>query len=228
MSLSPSNFAEEVIQCFEVNSNDGLAIKMAAYMRNKFKFYGIPAPVRYKLCRELYAKYGIPEDAFAVAHLLWAQPHRELHYVAQELVLKTHKQWRLEHIEDIERLIINNSWWDTIDFLASNIVGKYFKKWPKFSQQVIGQWNKSENFWLVRTSILFQLRYKHKTDIGLLTACILSNADNKDFFVKKAIGWALREYAKINPKWVQLFLDKHTLQSLSAREAQKYLKSNLK
>jgi 3-methyladenine DNA glycosylase AlkD len=223
--MDESSFVKHVCREFKENSNADGADKMAAYMKGKFAFYGVSSPVRKELTRELYREYGVPSSALDVVKMLWAQPKRELHYVAQELLMKSKKQWQEHYIEDIEMLITTNSWWDTVDHLASNVVGEYFIKWPQGKLEIIRRWNKSNNMWLVRTSIIFQLKYKDNVDVGLLSECILRHTSDKEFFIRKAIGWSLRQYAKYNQDWVISFLESNVMQPLSRREATKNLGS---
>ncbi len=224
MSRSSKDFVYRLQELFTSNGDAEAAQEMATYMKGKFEFYGVAATTRRELSKNLYAESGIPSDAFSIARELWTKPQRELHYVAQELLMKSKKQWKVEHIEDIEVLLTTQSWWDTIDFLASNVVGEYFRKWPEYREEVVLRWNSSENMWLVRTSILFQIKYKDQVDTNLLSRCILPHIQDKEFFIKKAIGWALRQYSKYNAEWVHAFLQTHELQPLSVKEATKYLK----
>jgi 3-methyladenine DNA glycosylase AlkD len=126
-------------------------------------------------------------------------------------------------MDRIKLLIINKSWWDSVDPLATNITGILCAKYPELVQSHILSWAKSDDIWLARVAVLFQLRYKENTDTELLTLIISKNSHNKEFFIAKAIGWALREYSKTNKEWVKLFLDCNILQPLSVREASKYL-----
>jgi 3-methyladenine DNA glycosylase AlkD len=212
------HFVDEIIQRLEANSSNK-SIKMAAYMKDKFVFYGVTSPIRKQICKEVYAEYGVPENAIEIAKQLFLKPQRECHYVAQELLIKAKKQWKEHHIEDIEWFITTHSWWDTVDHLASNVVGTYFKKWPQNQEDIVRYWNKSDNMWLVRTSIIYQLKYKNEVDSHLLASCILPHTQDKEFFIKKAIGWALRSYADVNPDWVISFVQNNDLQPLSAKEA---------
>lgn len=213
------NFEQAILNQLKANANTQQAVKMADYMKNQFVFYGINSPTRKLICKELYNEYGVPENAIEVAKVLFSQPHRECHYIAQELLLKAKNQWKEHHIEDIEWFILQNSWWDTVDFLASNVVGAYFHKWPENKADIINHWNVSEDIWLIRTAILFQLKYKAKVDTILLANSILPHTQNKAFFIRKAIGWALRSYADVNPSWVISFIENNELQPLSIKEA---------
>ena len=117
----------------------------------------------------------------------------------------------------------HNAWWDTIDFIAPKLMGEYFKQFPDERKKWINKWLVSDNFWLQRCAILFQLKYKQETDLGLLADIIQKLSSSEEFFIRKAIGWVLREYAKTDPVWVRAFVANHELSNLSRREAMKYL-----
>lgn len=153
---------------------------------------------------------------------------RELQYFAIELLIKTKKQWTVEDVTLIEYLVTHKSWWDTVDFLAAIIAGAWFKKFPEHIKPVTEKWNTSENIWLQRTSILFQLKYKKDTDLKLLSKYIKRLFSSNEFFVQKAIGWILREYSKTDPVMVQKFVDTEKLMPLSKREALKVIERKKK
>jgi len=123
----------------------------------------------------------------------------------------------------LEQLIVQKSWWDTVDGLASWIIGTYFQLYPQTVVGVTEKWMNSGNMWLQRTSLIFQLKYKKNTDTQLLSNYILRLADRKEFFIRKAIGWVLREYSKTNKQWVKNFIQTNKLSALSYREASKYV-----
>ncbi|MDA8886750.1 DNA alkylation repair protein [Bacteroidia bacterium] len=213
------SFAKGIIMRCEEQRDSTAAKKMSAYVKGKFPFYGLTSSQLKQLCKEVYSEEGIPENGLEIAKYLFSQPKRELHYIGQELLLKTKKQWQEHYIEDVEWFITNNSWWDTVDFLASNVVGEYFKKWPEGKREIIMKWNSSDNMWLVRASIIFQLKYKDHVDTALLSDCILPHVAGKEFFIRKAIGWALRQYSRFDKQWVEDFMAKTELQPLSKKEA---------
>jgi 3-methyladenine DNA glycosylase AlkD len=126
-------------------------------------------------------------------------------------------------IDKLESLLIKKSWWDSVDIMAESLVGSLCLLNPGLINSHVLKWNKNKNIWLVRTSILFQLKYKKDTDTQILTAVITTNSNTNEFFINKAIGWALREYSKTNQEWVKDFIDNHSLNKLSVREASKYL-----
>jgi 3-methyladenine DNA glycosylase AlkD len=154
---------------------------------------------------------------------LWALPKREYQIVAIDLLVMIHKQLTPEHIKLIEEMIMTKSWWDTVDGIASTLVGGLFQKHPELIHVYTKKWLASEDMWLQRTALLFQLRYKHNTDETLLFQLITDLSDSDEFFIQKAIGWALREYAKSKPDTVRAFAARQALKPLSKREALKHL-----
>jgi len=219
----PALFEKTLLKHFAQHSDIVQAQKMEAYMKHKFSFFGIPSPLRKQIVRNIIAKQGKPADGIAIAKSLFSLPQRELHYVGQELLMSYKKQWNENTIEILEELITTNSWWDTVDFLAGSAAGHYFEKWPQHKEATVQRWNGSNNMWLVRSSILFQLKYKDAVDEELLQEMILPHISDKEFFIRKAIGWALRQYSKYSPKYVLDFVINHELQPLSEREALKHI-----
>ena len=131
-------------------------------------------------------------------------------------------------IDLIEELIVTKSWWDTIDYLASHEAGYYFRRFPTTRETHLVRWRQSGNFWLRRSAILFQLKYKKETDTALLFTIIQENLGSDEFFVNKAIGWALREYSKVDKTAVTHFVQNTPLHPLSQREALKWLNARKK
>jgi 3-methyladenine DNA glycosylase AlkD len=154
---------------------------------------------------------------------LWSLPEREYQYTACELLGRFEKKLPPEFIDTIETLLTTKSWWDTVVTLAGNTVGTHFKRYPSIREVTLARWRKSEDFWLRRTCILFQLKYKSETDFDLLKAIIYENLGSQEFFINKAIGWALRQYTRVDPEGVRDFVAETPLSPLSAREALKWL-----
>lgn len=201
------------------------AAPMKKYMRNQFEYLGIKTPQNKALLNEFIHEYGLPpiNDLDVILRDLWALPQREFQYVAVSLLGKLEKQLPAEFIDTIEYLIVTKSWWDTVDSIAGGTVGTHFQRYPTIKRKYLARWRKSENFWLRRAAILFQLNYKKETDFELLSAIIRENLGSKEFFINKAIGWALRQYARIDPMAVKTFVDATPLHPLSKREALKHL-----
>jgi 3-methyladenine DNA glycosylase AlkD len=126
-------------------------------------------------------------------------------------------------IETLEYLLVTKSWWDTVDSLAGGTLGIHFKRYPEVRAATLAKWRKAENFWLRRACLLFQLNYKNETDFALLKDIIHENLGSKEFFINKAIGWALRQYTRIDPQGVREFVAQTRLHPLSAKEALKRL-----
>ncbi len=216
---------------FESNANPKIAAEQKAYLRNQFEFFGIKTTQRRELYKPFLSKDFLPKktELTKIVKIVWQKPQREYHYFAQELAFKYKKELEKEDIELFEFMVLTNSWWDTVDFIAPKLIHQYFKSFPNEQDFYIKKWLDSDNIWLQRSAILFQLKYKEKLDTDLLTFVIdfltSSQTSSKEFFINKAIGWILREYSKTNPKWVTDFVKNNELElsNLSKREALKWL-----
>ncbi len=220
-------YITELQEIFQQNANPERAKKQAAYMKNKFAFYGLTSPQRRELQKPFLAKEFLPtkENALQISKKLWLKPQREFHYFSLELLNKYHNHVEKEDIVFFEWMILQNSWWDSIDVIAPNLVGNYFKIFPEQRQQIIDKWLQSGNIWLQRSCLLFQLKYKSHTDTILLSYCIENLLCTKEFFINKAIGWILRQYSRSDANWVMNFVENHTqLSNLSKKEALRLLK----
>jgi 3-methyladenine DNA glycosylase AlkD len=194
-------------------------------MRDQFEFLGIKTPQNAALRKEFITKHGLPElgDLEQISRDLWSLPQREFQYVAVGLLGKFEKKLPADFIETIEHLLTTKSWWDTVDSIAGNTVGAHFKRRPAVKKKYLAKWRKSDDFWLRRTAILFQLNYREETDFDLLCEIVRENLNSREFFINKAIGWALRQYARVDPKAVKKFVKSTPLHPLSRREAMKHL-----
>lgn len=208
------------------NANKEAAILMEKYMKNHFKFLGVRAPVVKEIFKQAIKEQPIQQEKLKdVVYYFWEKKEREYQMIAI-LFLNHYKKWLKEKdIELIEYCITNKSWWDSVDLIASNALGYYMKTFPQNIQEIKEIWLSSNNIWLQRSILLFQLKYKKDTDISLLFNNILQLKDSKEFFIQKAIGWALREYSKTDSKAVIQFVDSTNLANLSKREALKWMKS---
>ena len=215
-----------LVAAFEAQADPEYALKMQAYMKDCAIFYGIKSQARRDSFKTWWAENkSLPfADALDLVEIWYAEPYRELHYSAIDLLSKYAKHWPEEMLPLIEQLIVTHSWWDSVDHLEGNVVGPFLAKYPHLKASVSEGWSQSQNFWLQRLSITFQLHYKKKTDFGILQRNILALTDSKEFFVRKAIGWALREYAKTAPDAVREFVAATPqMSNLSRREAMKHL-----
>ncbi|WP_077618011.1 DNA alkylation repair protein [Bacillus sinesaloumensis] len=214
-----------IVALFEENRNQENAVPMQKYMKNKFAFLGIKTPLRRQLTSSFYKETGILKQGINLEFVtqLWEMDEREYQYAAQDYLVKSIKKISKDHLPFIENLITTKSWWDTVDVLAPHLVGKIAKETPSVIEESIEKWAKSDNLWLKRSSILFQLKYKEETKEAILYKYIIANAESKEFFIQKAIGWALREYSKTNPSSVRDFINETPLPKLSIREGSKYI-----
>ena len=202
------------------------ALEQKAYMRHQFQFYGLIATARREIQKPFFIKEYLPQKS-EIEHIiktLWEKPQREYQLFAQELAFKYVKQLELKDINLFEFMVTNKSWWDTVDFIANKLMGEYFKTFPNKKEKYVTKWLKSNNMWLQRSALLFQLKYKNKIDTVLLSSTINSLLNSKEFFINKAIGWVLREYSRTNPNWVIEFVNNTELSTLSKKEALRLLK----
>jgi len=212
------------VELFEVYKNNADPLKakdMSAYLKNKFLFLGIQKPKRVKISKE-FLKEKKKEKAIDWPFIMrcYEMPEREYTYLALDYLYYMKKALVAEDMPKIENLITTNSWWDSVDSLT-NIVLQLVTAYPQ-NESFIHRWMDSENIWLRRISIIYQLLAGKNTNTQLLAKAIEHNIGTKEFFINKAIGWALRQYAKVNRAWVEDFLSAHTLHPLSVREATKH------
>lgn len=214
-------------QAFEKASNEKEAKGMKAYMLNQFEFYGIKTPQRDVLVKAFLKTERIQQykDLEQIVKYMWSQKEREWQYAAIDLLASHITLWRSSTINLLEYCLTHKSWWDTVDGIGSDWLPKYFSVFSEKQIPVTQKWNRSTNLWLQRSSILFQRSYKKNTNTQLLAEYILRHQSSKEFFIQKAIGWALREYSKTNPEWVKSFVESNDLAPLSKREALKRLNS---
>lgn len=225
MSSNEHPYIKPLTKAFKEAADPGNAIFQKAYMRDQFEFFGLKTDTRREITKNYFRSNKI-EDYDTLEHVvkeLWTLPQREYQYAAQELLEYNKKIWAEATIKLIEHCITHKSWWDTVDMLSSYGAGIYFHKFPQKTKRISSAWNSSDNIWLNRSSLLFQLKYKDKTDAELLGRYIRNLSGSKEFFIQKAIGWILREYSKTNAAWVRRFIKENKLAGLSVREGSKYL-----
>ncbi|MCF8405755.1 MAG: DNA alkylation repair protein [Bacteroidales bacterium] len=212
---------------FRDQADNSKASAMKKYMKGQFEYYGIPSPDRKLIVREFYSRFGYPyeDDLEDLIKDCWDQSQREFHYMAMELLYKFAKKAEICRIDLYEYMVFTKSWWDTVDFIAANLMGTHFRKFPDTIAPYTEKWMASGNMWLQRSAILFQLKYKADTDVILLDKYIRQLQGSKEFFINKAIGWMLREYSKTDADWVRNYVAKNLtkLAPLSHREALKWL-----
>ncbi|GGB45647.1 DNA alkylation repair protein [Fictibacillus barbaricus] len=219
-------YTEQLWEHLKKQENKVDAEPMKKYMRDQFDFFGLRSPILKEAVKNFIRENGLPasNELSSFIKEAWAKPEREMQYAALTVADKLKKQMTKEDIQWIEYIIVNKSWWDTIDHIAKNVAGYYFMRFPEEIIPVTERWIASENIWLMRSAILFQLGYKEKTDNELLAHIIKETKYEQDFFIRKGIGWALREYAKVNKDWVWDFVHNEELSPLSYKEAIKNIK----
>ncbi|GAA3869193.1 DNA alkylation repair protein [Saccharothrix violaceirubra] len=199
---------------------------MQRYMKSEMPFLGVPKPERTRVLRPVFAAHPLAsaeEWAAAVLDLWRTADHREERYAATAL-LDRYPKWRSPGLLTVlEELIVDGAWWDHVDEVASRHVGPLLLGWPDEIAPIMRAWSRDADRWRRRTSVICQLGAKTATDTDLLAECVEANAADKDFFLRKGIGWALRQYARTDPGWVRVFVDSHTLSPLSVREALKHV-----
>ncbi|PSN19720.1 DNA alkylation repair protein [filamentous cyanobacterium CCP5] len=212
---------------YRQHANADTAVPMKKYMQDQFEFLGIKSPEAKLLFRQFVADHGLPETSQIeqLVRELWTWPEREFQYVALMFLDKLQKQLTPDGIPLLEHIITHKSWWDTVDSIAIHHVGKLLRQYPDQRDPVISSWRDADDFWLRRTTLLFQLDYKAETDESLLFDLVTANHDSSEFFIRKAIGWALREYSKTAPDAVKTFVQDQSMAPLSRREALKWMKS---
>lgn len=217
---------QEISQLLGQHANQENSVAMTKYMKNQFEYYGIKSPQRKALLKHI--KPSIPKewssDLQQLIMLLWDDPHRECQYIALDILQARAKKLPVSWMEFVENLIISHSWWDTVDGIASNLVGSIIRKDPVLGKSYTDRWIDSDNLWLRRSALIYQLKYKDQVNESLLYSYIENVMDQKEFFIQKAIGWSLRQYSKFNRDSVADFIDSHPeLSGLARREGGRYL-----
>ena len=214
----------DLITDFEENRNELLAESMSKYMQDKFRFLGVRGTTR----TEIYKKY-FPDTRktkiidWDFVESCWNKEEREFQYVVVYYLKAMQKFLKREDISRLKYLIVTKSWWDTVDLLAK-VIGSLVIRIEGYDKIML-EWSKDSNIWLRRVAILYQLSLKDKVDEIILDKVLVNNLSDSEFFINKAIGWALRDYSKYNPEWVREFIKKNkdNMANLSIREASKYI-----
>ena len=214
---------EDIFQGLKEVANPEDAIHMEAYMKDQFEFLGVKTPVRRKLSKVFFKKNSSPAIDWKFIHQAWENPYREMQYVVLDYLKLKQKFLTSNDLPKIKKLAQTKPWWDTIDFLCRS-VGYISLHYPE-TKKIVLDWSRDKDFWLRRIAIEHQLLQKEETDVQLLEQILINNLNQTEFFINKAIGWALRDYSKTNPDWVLEFIEKYKdkLSRLSIKEGSKYL-----
>ena len=215
---------ERLTTALEAERDREAAGAMRAYMRDQFDYVGVRLPRLRVLVKAAIAGLPAPtpEELTELARAGWARPEREYQYAAVELLRRYAPGYPSGFLAVVRELIEAKSWWDTVDSLAADVVGVLVRRNPELVHQM-DAWIEDDNLWIARTALLHQLTYKQATDAERLFRYCTRQAGHRDFFIRKAIGWALRQYARTDPVAVAAFVARTGLSGLSRREALKHL-----
>jgi 3-methyladenine DNA glycosylase AlkD len=228
VGVPPSALADAVLErltaAYAAAADPARAAAMRAYMKDVAPFLGLPTSERRALSRAVLAGTPRPDEAdcTAIALRCWALPQREYHYFAVDYLRRHAGRCTSAFLPVARHLVTTVPWWDTVDPLAAHVVGALVAADPRLTAEM-DAWIADDDLWVARTALLHQLRYKDRTDADRLFAYCLRRSGHPDFFVRKAIGWSLREYAKTDPEAVRVFLtrERGRFAPLSVREALK-------
>jgi len=214
-------------EVFTEHGNPVLAKSAETYMKGHFPYFGIMTPERRAVQKEWLN--GVNEindrnDRWQLVRALWEKPQREFQYLAIDWMNSWPKKWYDPNDgEELEFLLRKKPWWDSTDAISTNYIGKWQKLFPKDARKTFEKWRHSDLFWLQRTCLIYQLKYKDEVDISYLEDLIAQLLQINEFFIQKAIGWSLRQLSKRNPDAVREILGNHPVKGLALREASKYL-----
>lgn len=209
---------------FESQKNEEQAIPMAKYLRNKFKCYGLKTQERRNVYKDVIQEdkaRGIIDWEFL--YLCFQDEYRDMNYLVLDYLLAQKKFLQFDDIKKMEVFVKTNQWWDSIDVM-NTIIGDIGLLDPRVDELML-KWSTDKDFWLRRVAITHQLMRKINTNTELLEKILVNNFGSDEFFINKAIGWALRDYSKTNPDWVRNFIGNHweKMSKLSIREGSKYI-----
>lgn len=226
--MTPMSLLTKVRRELRRSRHADRAAAQQAYMKSEMPFLGVGAKDMRAACKRAFATYAFDDAATwraDVLALFRGAEHREERYAALELALdrRARSHRNIDALPMYEEMIRTGAWWDLVDPIASHLVGELLARAPNEMKPILLEWSQSEDMWIRRASILAQLRFKEDTDLELLYACIQPSLSSKEFFLRKAIGWALRQYAWTDPKEVKRWVraHEHELSNLSKREALK-------
>ena len=222
--LESTDYALEILHEL---ADPGRAAQMQAYMKTDMAFFGVGAKDRKATARQLTKRFAptTPHEYRSQVGELWAQPWREAKYLAMDVAV-AHKDFITpDQLDLYEQMIREGGWWDFVDVIASHLVGRLSLQHPDEMRPILEAWIDDEDMWIRRSAILAHLGHKERTDEQRLFDFCLRRAHETEFFIRKAIGWALRQYARVEPDAVRLFVETNAsrLSGLTKREATKHL-----
>jgi 3-methyladenine DNA glycosylase AlkD len=227
--IVPEQYLALLAEAFLAAGDSLRAEQQRAYTKHHFAYYGLTAPEWVAIAKSIFSSYGVYTGKQLEEFVLrcFDQEYRELHFAGLLMMEGMLKHQSKAWIGVLEKCIETQSWWDSVDWIAK-LVGAHFKVYPELQHPYANKWIASGNMWLQRVAIIHQLFYREQTNEKLLFEMILRVADSKEFFLRKACGWALRQHAKVFPQHVEAFIESHTLSGLTIREAKKQLNKSPK
>jgi 3-methyladenine DNA glycosylase AlkD len=217
----------ELESLFEPCRNAKRAQTARAYMKDNFHYIGMRTDDRRTVQKSWVEAIKTIDDRnerWNIIRALFEKEERDYHYVAIDWLNSWPKKYySTEDARELEWMLSTHSWWDSVDAIASNYLGKWAKLYPEKARETFENWRHSNNMWLQRSCLIYQLKYKDEVDIVFLESLIVQFLPIKEFFIQKAIGWTLRQLSKFNPVAVETILEKHQIKGLAYREASKYL-----
>ncbi|NQU05042.1 MAG: DNA alkylation repair protein [Calditrichaeota bacterium] len=217
----------EIRSAFKVAANPEEAPAMQSYVKSELLFYGVKSPARKEIYKILFNKHGIADSTEyeRIIRELWDAGYHEERYAAISFAVRYKKFHTLEALQLYRMMIISGAWWDLVDGIACDLINPLLKKFQHEMKERLKQWIKDDDIWIRRTAILSQLRFKSDTDHKMLFDFCKQCLHEKSFWIRKAIGWALREYSKSEPDRVRMFVDENreAMSGLSLKEASKYI-----
>lgn len=227
MEVSTTDLTDFVAARLAERADPDKAVGMAAYLKTDMPFYGVQKPGRLAILREALERFPVgTRDEYRRSVLaLWSRPHREEKYLAIGFA-RAHPQYvSLSSVPLYRKLIVEGAWWDFVDEVAIGLVGSVLRRQRHRTTPKIRAWSGDRNLWLRRTSIISQVGHKAETDSLLLFEVCRARMHETEFFIRKAIGWALRDYARTDPDAVRDFAlaYQEQMSGLSFREATKHL-----
>lgn len=212
---------DDLRDVFSKHADRAKASAMSTYMKGHFSFHGIQKPLRSELQKPFIQEFKKQkiDECHSIIEKLWMQEEREYQYTAMESLMAVKKKWTPATYDLAEKLIVTKSWWDTVDLLAARVAGHFLLKYPVEFREMMIAYSLSENIWLNRTALISQLFAKDKTDTSLFETAFLNCHHKKDFFIQKAIGWALRQYSSTDPEFVKRFVAVNAISGIAGREA---------
>lgn len=221
---------DELVAALHEQADPDRAVDMRRYMRDQFPFLGLYAGEREAAWRQARTAadeaHGRPDgdELVRFAEALWQRPEREYRYVGAKALATRATQLDPSHLVAVRDLLVADAWWDTVDILAPNVVGLLARRHPEEVVPVLDDWVIEDDKWLVRTAVIHQLKARQATEVDRLARYCRTAARHPDFFVRKAVGWALRQYSYVDPDWVEDFVARTELSVLSQREALKAIR----